>query len=250
MFIVFGEKKATRKIGFAAEHCPSCRSVQPLRLHRLGLAPHIFWIAVGKGQLIGYYGVCETCNTELDVGPTDYAALSKKRPERIADLVARTNPKLDPGNREAIASYERFQRIRDPLLAAERSIQARGSRGVRFDKTSGIAGLVTIAIPLLIFSLDLSFLDYETQDAIGSLAFWFFFAGVVVSATLLFREPIRFFRREVEPEIIKSLRTVNPRRDELESCLALIRKYEYKVSGHVSANRLIEKLQVSQLSFQ
>jgi hypothetical protein len=250
MFIIWGEKQATRKMGFVAENCPTCRTTQAVRLLRVGLAPHLFWIPFGKGQLIGYYGVCEACGTQLDVGPTDYVSLSKKRIDDLSELVRLTNPKLDPANREAIASHDRFRSIRDPLLLAEHTLQQRGSGGMRFDKASGLALLATIAIPLIIFSLDLSFLGPAAQEAVGSLGFWIFVAGIAVTGTLLYREPHRFFRRELEPEIIKSLGTVNPRSDELEDCLERIRKYEYKVSGHVSAKRLLEQLQASRFSFQ
>ena len=70
------------------------------------------------------------------------------------------------------------------------------------------------------------------------------------AVVLVYREPTRYFRRELEPDILDALRAVNPRPDELEACLKIIKKYEYRVAEFLSVNRLSDGLQAGQLSFQ
>ena len=102
----------------------------------------------------------------------------------------------------------------------------------------------------MMFTLDLTFLSYSTQQMIGVAAIWFFILGLIGSFVLVAREPRRFFRRELEPEIAKDLIMVNPRADEIDDCLVLIKKYEYRVSEHVSGRRLMNQLQLQQYNFQ
>lgn len=249
MFIVFGEKQTRRKMGFVAENCPSCHATRPVRIHRVGMSSHIFWVPLGKGRLIGYYGVCQQCKIDFDIDPTNYVSLSRKHVDNLLDLQTMTNPKLDPNNRDAVASFERFERIRDPMLHANHVLQRRYTGGTRFDRTSGLAFLATLAIPAIMFSVDLTFLGHAAQQTIGTVSIWAFVLGLIGSFVILAREPRRYFRRELEPEILKELLQINPRADELDDCLKLMKKYEYRVREHVSTRRLMDQIQLQQLSF-
>ena len=250
MFIVFGEKKALRKIGYVVERCPKCDSIQSVRIHRVGMAPHIFWLPFGRGRLVEYYGVCQQCGSELGVDPTDYLTLAKKPADNLTNLLQQTNPKLNPRNRSAVDAFDRFRRIRDPLMRANQVLLERGIKGTRFDKTSGLALLASVVIPILMFTLDLTFLSYSTQQLIGVAAIWIFVIGLIGSFVLVAREPRRFFRRELEPEIAKELIMVNPRVDEIDDCLKLIKKYEYRVGELVSSRSLVNQIQLQQFSIQ
>ncbi len=250
MFIVFGEKKATRKMGFVAEHCPSCQATRQVRILRLGMAPHVFWIPLGKGRLIGYYGVCQECGREFDADPTNYVSLTRKPAETLTEQLQATNPKMDPNNRDAVEAFERFRRVRDPMLRANQSLMERGARGTRFDRVSGLALLASIVIPIIMFTVDLTFLPYPVQELIGVAAIWAFILGLIVSFVLFAREPRRFFRRELEPEIVKELVMINPRPDELDDYLGRLKQYEYKVSEHISPSRLLQQIQLRQFDFK
>ncbi len=250
MFIVFGEKTVTRKMGFVAERCPSCQSVRPVRIHRLGMAPHIFWIPLGRGRLIDYFGACQQCGDNFKIDPIDYETLVRKPGDNLTDLLQQTNPSLDPKNRTAVEAFERFSRVRDPLLRANKALVNRSARGTRFDRTSGLTLLASIVIPITMFSVDLSFLSYTLQEYIGVAAIWTFMLGLVATFVLVAREPRRFFRRELEPGIAKDLIAVNARPDELDDYLKRIKKFEYRVSEHVSARRLLDQMQLQQLDFQ
>ena len=250
MFIVSGEKRAKRRMGFVADRCPSCESIQQVKIHRVGMAPHIFWLPLGKGRLIGYYGVCQECGSEFDVDPTDYVSLAKKSVGSMTDLLQVTNPKLDPKNRGAVEAFERFRRVRDPLLGANQLLMERSARGTRFDRASGLALLASVVVPITMFTIDLTFLSYSMQQLIGVAAIWIFIIGLIGSFVLVAQEPRRFFRRELEPGIAKELIMVNPRADELDRYLKLIKQYEYRVSEHVSTARLLQQIQLQQSNFQ
>ena len=88
------------------------------------------------------------------------------------------------------------------------------------------------------------------RQLIGVAAIWLFIFGLIGSFVLFAREPRRFFRRELEPAIAKELIRVNPRADELDDYLKLIKQYEYRVSEHVSTGRLLQQVQLQQFNFQ
>ena len=100
------------------------------------------------------------------------------------------------------------------------------------------------------FTVDLTSLSYALQEFIGVAAIWTFILGLIATFVLVAREPRRFFRRELEPGIAKDLIAVNPRPDELDDYLKRIKKFEYRVSEHVSARRLLDQMQLQQLDFQ
>ena len=246
MILIYGEKAYRKKMGFVAEHCPTCASVKPVRIIRLGQTSHIFWLPLGKGRLVGYYGICQECRGEFDIEPTDYAAMSRRHSGDLAELQSTTNPTLDPQNRDAIATQERFRRLRDPLLRVHSSLQQRYAGGTRFDRTTGIAFAATLAIPVVMFTVDLSFLSHAAQQALGQFMILAFVVGLIGSFVLLALEPKRFFRRHLEPQIAKELSEVNPRPDELDSCLARLAKHDYTIRKYVSAPRLMELIQAQQ----
>lgn len=43
---------------------------------------------------------------------------------------------------------------------------------------------------------------------------------------------------------------MNPRADELDDYLKLIKQYEYLVSKHITAGRLLDQIQLQQTNFQ
>ena len=107
-----------------------------------------------------------------------------------------------------------------------------------------------MVVPITLFAMDLTFLSYSMQQLVGVAAIWAFIVGLVGSFVLVAREPRRFFRRELEPAIAKELIMVNPRADELDSYLKLIKQYEYRVSEHTSPARLLQQIQLQQFDFQ
>jgi hypothetical protein len=58
LFIFWGTKAVTRRLGHAADFCPICREIRGFRIARLGKAGHLYGVALGAGELLGHQKTC------------------------------------------------------------------------------------------------------------------------------------------------------------------------------------------------
>ena len=79
MFIIWGQKKTEKSIGYAADFCSMCREVRSIRVFRLGSAAHVYGLSVGGGGLVGYSARCQSCSYAMEVDATGYQSLAKSK---------------------------------------------------------------------------------------------------------------------------------------------------------------------------
>ncbi len=77
-------------------------------------------------------------------------------------------------------------------------------------------------------------------DAVGYLAIAVFVAGLVWTSLLQRKEPGRFFRKKVLPELRLALEPLQPSRAELGECLRRLEKYRYRIAKIVRAEDITE----------
>lgn len=246
MFIIWGSKKVQRKLGFVAEACPRCLGVRSVKVSRLGMASHVYYLPLGRGQMLGFAGECQACSGVFDVQPMDYASFEKSKKASLEQLIGTTNPKLHPDNEPAMASFKRMVALRDPLLRVNKVLDERYGQGTALDLRSGLAFLATFAVPIAIGVCKSSLPVSDGMKAlIGDFALTLFVVGLIASFVLLYRAPKRFFTTQLLPEIVRELRPLHPRHDELQSCLSSLKKYGYRITGFVKAESLVASVQGS-----
>ena len=242
MLLIWGSRETRRKLGFVAERCPRCSTVRTVRIDRIGLTSHVFFVSFTAGPLIGFRGECQTCSGTFEVCPLDYAAFDKNKKATPESLIATTNPALLEQSKSARTDRDRALQIRAPLLRFEVSLRDRYLRGRRLDLITGLAFTGSIAIPIAIGWAARSLgLTEELQTAVGWTALAVFLLGIVFSLVLLHGEPKRFFNRKLRPEIVTALRVLHLEKTELESCVSSLRKYGYRISRFISADSLVEE---------
>jgi hypothetical protein len=243
MLLIWGRRLSRRKLGFVAEHCPRCKAVRTVRIDRLGVTSHLFFISLGAGPLLGFRGECRACSGQFDVFPMDYAAFDKNAKATPESLLSTTNPRLLQANASGRAEQARAQALRDPLLRFEASLRDRYQRGNRIDLTTGLGFAASVVVPLLLGWLSHSLgLTGGAKEAVGWLALGVFLVGLVTSFVLLYREPRRFFQRQLRPEIKRALQPLKPEPAELDACLGSLRKYGYRISRFVTSEGLVADL--------
>jgi len=110
-FIAFwGEKKTETRLGFAADFCPVCRKISTFEVNRVGVAAHVYFVAVNEGSFVSHNQRCNTCSTTLESTPARFFSLSDTATSSIEELVQATFPTI----------YEVF----GERLALERQISA------------------------------------------------------------------------------------------------------------------------------
>lgn len=241
MLLIWGTKKVERKLGFVGETCPRCRAVRSVKVSRIGLASHLFFVPVSRGRLLGFLGECQQCSGEFEVQPTDYSGFEKNKKAELNSLVTKTNPKLLPGNKHAVELFNRFFQLRDPFLRFNQSLVQRYARGTRFDLPSGLALLATFVVPIALgFAIPSMPFSDAVKGGMGKFAIGLFLVGLIGSVVLLFGEQKRFFRKRLLSEITSSLKALNPQEAELDSVVAALRKYGYHICRFVSTESLLK----------
>jgi hypothetical protein len=243
MLLIWGTRLTKRKLGFVAENCPRCKAMRTVRIDRIGMASHVFFVSVGAGPLLGFRGECRTCSGQFDVCPLDYAGFDKNSKATPESLLATTNPRLLDSGASGRAERARAIAIRDPLLRFDASLRDRYRRGHRLDLMTTLAFVASIAVPLLIGWLSRSLgLSEGPKQAVGWLALATFLVGLVAAFVLLYGEPRRFFQRQLRPEIKRALQPLKPELAEIEACLGSLKKYGYRISRFVTPATLVEDL--------
>ena len=252
MFIVWGEKRTEKSLGHAADFCLMCRDVQAFRVYRIGSASHVYGLSVGGGGLVGYLATCQTCGHKMEVDPTCYATLVKRRPERIEELERETYP----GVREAYASRidleksiadgrldmpedMRVELIREPFTSLASVVEQRYSSSSHFDRHAVLALLGALVVPGIFMFIASSSQNADLKGILGTAALTAFAAGLVLMFFFLITEARRFVRRTIVPKLARTLRSLKPERQELEECVTQLRGLGLKLAKKIKVDELI-----------
>ncbi len=229
MFFIWGTRRTSRKLGFVAEECPRCQEVRCVKINRLGMAGHIFFVSFSSGNLLGFAAECQQCNGVFDVLPMNYTLMERSKKLPMDALVAATHPRLQPNNAQAQAAFQRSAEVRDPFVRFGASLQDRYCKGKRFDMRSGLTLLATffLPVPLTLFAASLS---PPAQTPLMLASAMLFPIGLVATSVLMYREPRRFFDRQLQP--------LNASKTELDACLASLKKYGYRIQKFVTTESL------------
>jgi hypothetical protein len=239
--IIWGTKKSMQTLGYVAENCPRCQAIRCVRVVRAAMVSHIYYVGMGQGRLLAYFGVCEKCAGEFVVEPMDYPELSKTKKIGLEDLALRTNLLLG-ATPEMRKEHERFFAVRDPFLRFNLSLEDRYATGTPVDWRAALAFLGAlgggIGLGFWAQAIEVQWL----ADVVGYLAGAVFIAGLVWTSWLQRKEPGRFFRKHVLPELRLALHPLQPSRAELGECLRRLEKYRYRIAKIVRAEDISEGL--------
>lgn len=157
MFFVWGKKHVYRKMGFVADFCPLCRKDSSFRLDRVGLAGHVYYISLGKGELVGYARTCINCKTVLNGNPDLYREVSKKLVEQ-GELQRTTFPNLYTHHTERLALEKSLRNspgsipvdtrralLKEPFILLNPSVEKRFS-STQVDKYTSLTVLAALAL--------------------------------------------------------------------------------------------------------
>ena len=172
----------------------------------------------------------------------DYPELVKSKRIGLEDLALRTNPLLG-ATPEMRKEHERFVAVREPFLRFNLSLEDRYATGTHIDWRAALAFLGTIVVGILVACWAGGITDQKMQwlaDGLGYSAAGIFLGGLVWTSWLQRKEPGRFFRKKVLPELRLALQALQPSRAELGECLRRLGKYRYRISKIVRAEDITE----------
>ncbi len=231
MFIIWGKKRIERKQGMVADFCPICREIRAFTLIRVGLADHIYYVSFGQGKLAGYIIRCDTCGVALKVEPTQFTTAEKDPRTDLETLIQRTFPRLREALAQRLELEQRIKRTRSALTAEQYKeflmepfallnpmVEERFAESTKMDKQSGLGCLGTILLGGGLFFGAMAFRG-PAQDRILIGAAILAGIGTIYTFVQMHLGPKRYFRARVLPSLVKSLRPLQPTRQDLEDCL-------------------------------
>lgn len=93
MFFVFWGKKTTvTQLGYVADYCRICRGIHTFRMDRIGVASHLYGIALDSGEYLGTTQTCLSCNIPIGATLDRFRSILKNYPSEIGELIRETHP--------------------------------------------------------------------------------------------------------------------------------------------------------------
>ena len=177
MLIVWGRKRKERTVGFAADFCPVCRQIQPVRVTRVGMVGHVYYISFGEGTLVGYQAKCNVCSLVFGTNPIKYQQTVLKAPTDIKELIQTTFPKIHEVYAErlsleeqlrlhpnALSVEQREALVLEPLQFLSPLVEAKLTGRGEFDRRSGLGCIGTMVVGFALFLIGAMCFKGPAQD--------------------------------------------------------------------------------------
>ena len=258
MFIVWGKKRTEKRLGYVAEFCPICRTIQPFSFTRIGLVSHIYYVGIGKNRLVEHAGRCERCHTSRAVNAERYA--NKASSVRSVDILAEAT---FPNIRETYAERLKLEGqlasapgslrpevrpalLLEPFRYLARNVEEICGGDTKFDRQSGFGCVGTIvAVAALFFLGQVIYEGKESPDWLLWGLLGLLGAGSVYTLVQLGLGPRRQLRRQVWPALARALKPLDPTEQELGNCLKQMTEMDLRIGKKITAAQLRAAIQQS-----
>jgi len=238
-------------MGWVADFCPICRTLRAHEVLRIGAAGHIYFIAPGKGKLLGHEAICGGCDLPREINIEFYETVSKDRNASLEELEAETFPawretwathlqrkrKLESGT---LSPDERCDLIEEAFLLLGYSLERQET--VRpLSPTGRKVAIVMIACFFLLIAASI-LIDGFLFDSYGDLSLLPLVPlGVLFLATLYFlgTRDLWYTRHRLRPQLARSLRPLQPTLEELEEALAEMKDHGLRIGKKLKARKIM-----------
>lgn len=256
MFIVSGQKIRVEKLGYFADFCPICRSVQAHLAIKRSTVPHIYFVPVGRKTTLDFIGTCLCCSVERGINPLNYKQTIQSYSGDLEFLVKETFPtiyesyedrleleELIKYNLSELSSEDRIKLIREPFEILGYYIEKECGEDTKFDKNSGGGCLSTVLVFVLMIVLGITFEGNESVESfIRLFLIPLFLLGVAVTFVLLALTPQRFIKNKIFPLLIKALIPLQPKKSELETVLNQLKSLGLPTSKRIKIRPLLKAM--------
>jgi hypothetical protein len=148
---IYGTRPIAVPLGYAADFCRICRKITICTVNRMRMAPHLYFIPVGKGRTIGYQQQCHTCGAKVDASGMYFVRLSPSCHDPLEKIIAITNPGIREVQSVRLEIEDRLTRDANALTPEERQKLMREAFEIAsdyYDNRSGADGLRLLSLAL------------------------------------------------------------------------------------------------------
>jgi len=258
-FLLAGEHRKVKRLGYVAEFCSACHEIRPFRLDKHGLEDRLLFIPLGMKSVTGHEATCTGCGTPRLANPATYAGVARKPGGDLESLVRQTFPEI----RQIHAELLRMEKARadGSLTPADKEklmthvfvtfekqvqdnfgdfMQARGPGVwmILLTVFAAVAGSILIQGDTMA--------EHQKREAALVILYGGFLAGLFLSVLLMILQPRRTFRRRILPAMARALVPLHPSRSELEEVVERMRKSGFKVGKKTRPETLL--LEISRVA--
>ena len=254
MTVIWGKRKVETELGYVADFCPICREIRELKVSRVGIANHIYFISIGKGNLAGHLGRCMQCGTKIPVDAMKYETFEEGSNTALETLVQNTFPNLRSVYAERLDIEERLKR-QEPVSLPNRAkwlmepfeylipeVEAKFANAT-MDKESNMGCISTVLLLIILCSGALMFEESAlARDSMiigmGLVAI----VGLIYTIIQIMLAPHRYIQRNIVPRLSQALNPLNPSRQELQKCIATKKVKGSRLGKNVDEEKLWETI--------
>lgn len=249
MIFIWGKKAVHTHAGYVADYCPVCRAARAFSVQRIGMAWHLWYVTVSKGELAGYQRTCCDCGMVLPLEVGHYRQLSAEQLP-LLQLEQTTNPHLSIRHADALAAAARLREAPLLLDAAERRRQIDAALRLQADALDeyeaatrldrevwwSIGGAFAFCVVVLMA------LRQQAPQNLDKGFILAFFLGLGAVAWQLSQMGERFLQRDLLPKLARALAPLQPQQAELDEALARLRDQGRKLAQRIDSARLMQAL--------
>jgi hypothetical protein len=239
MFVVTGRKIVAHRLGYVADFCPICRSIQPFKLVRVGSARQFYAVPLGKGELIGYERVCRDCGVAVKADPNLYFFIAGKRGS-LEDLIIATFPGIKDALKTRLGLEDRVRRdpsglkpderqplLLEPFMALSPKVEGRFSSFWAITVDANI--LFSMAGMIVGGGIGEAIIGHFYPDKMASVMNLLAWLGIAFVAWQIMGSGRRFMRNRIAPVVARALKPLKPTEAELETVLEELRRNGYQI---------------------
>jgi hypothetical protein len=195
MIFFWGKKRVERRQGYVADFCPICRAIQPVKLLRIGMVWHFYFIPLGASSLVGFYTECNSCKVHQLVDAERYAGVCKNKHTDLESLIQQTFPNIQVAYSERLAAEAQLANIApgmtpehrrawiiEPFKLLNTTVEEHYSDSMKFDKHSCLSFLGTFLAGFFYLSGQCHFLGTPKRLCLSLLAFSLFWGWCIPSS--------------------------------------------------------------------
>lgn len=255
--IVWGRKRKDKTLGYAAEFCPFCREIKPVKVIEERMIGHIYGIGLGSGDLLGYRGICDSCKARIAVSPYNYSSYEKQIDPSIDRLISNTNPGIHNLMAERLEAERIVQSfgtldqetrstlIDEPFNALVDEFEKRGAQ-TQMDWKCGISLAAIIVLPIIIAIVANDVLGIR-EDRFDSLVLpimgYSALLSLIMAVYFIFTTNSRYNREFIYPLLGRSLKPLDPTLEELSNTLDALRQDGFYIGKKLKARTVFEYIQ-------
>lgn len=245
MIFVWGRKPVYTHAGYVADYCPVCRAARAFSVQRIGMAWHLYYITISKGELAGYQRTCCDCGMVLPLEVSHYSQLSAEQLP-LLQLEQTTNPHLSIRHADALAAAARLREAPLLLDQAERRRQVDAALRLQADAfdtyntTVHLDGEVWLSIvgAFVFCGVVLAALRQQAPENMDTGFIIAFFLSLGAVAWQLSQMGERFLQREILPKLARSLAPLQPSQAELDEGFERLREQGRKLARQIDSTRV------------